>query len=215
MIAQPGAGRQPLPTWNDVRVDHQRVIRDVTVRLPMASNAPEACRWTVAALSRHTPATISVLLHVHDRLRCVAATGAWQVYATVPPSAGIVGRVFTTGTAAAVPDVTADPDYLPVRPDVTAELCVPVLDPAGQPIGVLDLQWTEPVDLEPWREAAQQLGVCLGRGSSRSVVRRPRAAARCCFGTPPRSPWRPPNRTYWLRRAGQPARSPRSPPRCC
>ncbi|MGW1452134.1 diguanylate cyclase [Micromonospora taraxaci] len=128
----------------------------------MASSTPEACRWTVSALSRHTPATISVLLAAHDRLRCVAATGAWQVFATVPARTGIVGRVHDTGSPAAVPDVSADPDYLPVRPDVTAELCVPVLDPAGRAIGVLDLQWSEPVDLEPWRETAQQVADRLG-----------------------------------------------------
>ncbi|RLP78562.1 MULTISPECIES: diguanylate cyclase [unclassified Micromonospora] len=143
-------------------MDHQRVIRDVTVRLPMASSAQEACRWTVTALSRHTPATISVLLQVHDRLRCVAATGAWQVFATVPPGTGIVGRVYATGAAAVVPDVTADPDYLPIRPDVTAELCVPVLDRSGRAIGVLDLQWSGPVDLAPWRETAQRLAAQLG-----------------------------------------------------
>ncbi|PYC71083.1 GGDEF domain-containing protein [Micromonospora arborensis] len=143
-------------------MDHQRVIRDVTVRLPMASSALEACRWTVTALSRHTSATISVLLAVHDRLRCVAATGAWQVFATVPAGTGIVGRVYATGTPAVVPDVTVDPDYLPVRPDVAAELCVPLLDPAGRAIGVLDLQWSEPVDLEPWRETTQRLANRLG-----------------------------------------------------
>ncbi|MFF5178895.1 diguanylate cyclase [Micromonospora sp. NPDC000316] len=143
-------------------MDHQRVIRDVTARLTMASSVPEACRWTVDAMSQHTPATISVLLDVHDRLRCVAATGAWQVFATVPARTGIVGRVFATGTAAVVPDVTVDPDYLPVRPDVTAELCVPVLDPAGRAIGVLDVQWSGPVDLEPWRDTVQRVAARLG-----------------------------------------------------
>ncbi|TDB79483.1 diguanylate cyclase [Micromonospora sp. KC721] len=143
-------------------MDHERVVRDVTVRLPMASTAVEACQWTVTALARHTSATVSVLLQVHDRLRCVAATGAWQVFATVPPKSGIVGRVYASGAGATVADVTADPDYLPVRPDVTAEICVPVLDPAGRPIGVLDLQWSEPVELEPWRATAERLAGRLG-----------------------------------------------------
>ncbi|MDZ5441163.1 diguanylate cyclase [Micromonospora sp. 4G57] len=143
-------------------MDHERVIRDVTVRLPMASTALEACQWTVAALARHTPATISILLQVHDRLRCVAATGAWQVFSTVPPKTGIVGRVYASGEPATVADVTTDPDYLPVRPDVTTELCVPVLDPAGRPIGVLDLQWGDPVELGPWRETAERLAARLG-----------------------------------------------------
>ncbi|WP_438361902.1 diguanylate cyclase [Micromonospora sicca] len=128
----------------------------------MASTALEACQWTVAALARHTPATISILLQVHDRLRCVAATGAWQVFSTVPPKTGIVGRVYASGEPATVADVTTDPDYLPVRPDVTTELCVPVLDPAGRPIGVLDLQWGDPVELGPWRETAERLAARLG-----------------------------------------------------
>nr|WP_091080440.1 diguanylate cyclase [Micromonospora nigra] len=143
-------------------MDHQRVIRDVTVRLSMASTVVEACQWTVAALARHTPATISVLLDVHDRLRCVAATGSWQVFATVPPKAGIVGRVHASGQSAVVHDVTADPDYIPVRPDVTAEVCVPVAAPAGRPVGVLDLQWGDPTGPEPWRGTAERVAALLG-----------------------------------------------------
>ncbi|MCW3845158.1 sensor domain-containing diguanylate cyclase, partial [Micromonospora yasonensis] len=143
-------------------MDHERVVRDVTVRLPMASTAVEACQWTATALARYTPATISVLLQIHDRLRCVAATGSWQVFSTVPPKTGIVGRVYASGEPATVADVTADPDYLPVRPDVTAEICVPVLDPAGRPLGVLDLQWSGPVELARWREIAERLAGRLG-----------------------------------------------------
>ncbi|WP_285791164.1 sensor domain-containing diguanylate cyclase [Micromonospora sp. NBRC 101691] len=152
----------PPPTWNDAHVDLDRVIRDVTVRLPMASTAVEACQWVVSTLSRYAPATISVLLQVHDRLRCVAATGSWQVYATVPPKAGIVGRVYASGTGVTVARVADDPDYLPVRPDVTAEICVPVVDPAGRPLGVLDLQWCKPVELGPWRETAERIATRLG-----------------------------------------------------
>jgi diguanylate cyclase (GGDEF)-like protein len=128
----------------------------------MASTAVEACHWTVTALARYAPATISVLLQVRERLRCVAATGSWQVFSAVPPKTGIVGRVYASAESAVVPDVTTDPDYLPVRPDVTAEVCVPVLDPAGRPIGVLDLQWCDPVELEPWRETAERVAARLG-----------------------------------------------------
>ncbi|WP_320067710.1 sensor domain-containing diguanylate cyclase [Micromonospora sp. RTGN7] len=128
----------------------------------MASTAVEACQWAVTTLARHASATISVLLPVQDRLRCVAATGAWQVFATVPPKAGVVGRVYASGKPATVPDVAEDPDYLPIRPDVTAEICVPVLDPAGRPIGVLDLQWSGPVQLGLWRETAERVAGRLG-----------------------------------------------------
>lgn len=128
----------------------------------MASTAAEACQWTVTALARYAPATISVLLQVHDRLRCVAATGSWQVYSTVPPETGIVGRVYASGRPAVVADVAADPDYIPVRPDVTGEVCVPVLDPAGRPIGVLDLQWSGSTDLAAWRDTTERLAARLG-----------------------------------------------------
>ncbi|MFU8873919.1 diguanylate cyclase [Micromonospora sp. SL4-19] len=165
----------------------------------MASTALEACEWTVSALARYTPATISILLQVHDRLRCVAATGAWQVFSTVPPKAGsdnsgptgghdsasaplggtpdrmkaglaprrdlewsIAGRVYASGEPATIADVTADPDHLPARPDVTTELCVPVPGPAGRPIGVLDLQWSGPVELARWQETAELLAGRLG-----------------------------------------------------
>ncbi|MDM4721403.1 diguanylate cyclase [Micromonospora sp. WMMA1363] len=143
-------------------MDHQRVIRDVTVRLPMASTAAEACQWTVTALARYTPATISVLLQVHDRLRCIAATGSWQVYSTVPPATGIVGRVYASGRAAVIPAVTADPGSIPVHPDAKSELCVPVPDPSGRSIGVLDLQWSGPADLAAWRDTAERLAARLG-----------------------------------------------------
>ncbi|WP_018791381.1 diguanylate cyclase [Salinispora arenicola] len=152
----------PPPTWDNIQVDHERVIRDGTARLSMASNVTEACQWTVAALARCAPATISVLLEVHDRLRCIAATGSWQVFSTVPPATGVVGRVHTTGHTVVVTDVAADPDHLPVRPDVTSEVCVPVPGPSGRPVGVLDLLWSEPADLAAWRNTAERLAERLG-----------------------------------------------------
>ncbi|TDC27509.1 sensor domain-containing diguanylate cyclase [Micromonospora sp. 15K316] len=143
-------------------MDHQRIIRDVTAALPTAPTALDACQRFVTALAGHTPAAVSVLLQVQERLRCVAATGAWQVFSTVPPKTGIVGRVYATGETAVVPDVTAEPDHLPIRPDVVAEICVPVVDPAGRPVGVLDLQWSAPLDLAPWRVTAERLASRLG-----------------------------------------------------
>lgn len=137
------------------------IVADVMASLPAAETPVAACQATVAALSRHAPVTISVLLRVHDRLRCVAATGSWQIFATVAPEMGVVGRVYTSGKTELVPDVTRDPDYLPLRPDVVAELCTPLFDPAGRPIGVLDLQWTQQLDLEPWRGVAEAIAVHL------------------------------------------------------
>jgi diguanylate cyclase (GGDEF)-like protein len=141
--------------------DPERVLRDLAAGLPAAATALDACQAVVVAVGRHTPATISVLLRVHDRLRCVAATGTWQVFSTVPPGTGVVGRVYASGRTEAVPRVDHDPDYLPLRPDVTAELCTPVLDSAGRPVGVLDMLWTSPVDPDGWRETAETAAALL------------------------------------------------------
>ncbi|MFC7756863.1 hypothetical protein ACFQY4_01190 [Catellatospora bangladeshensis] len=67
-------------------------------------------------LSRHTPALIEALLHVKDQLRCVSASGAWQVFSAVPLGHGVVGRVYASGKAVTIPDVANDPDYIRLGP---------------------------------------------------------------------------------------------------
>ena len=143
-------------------LNQSRVLRDVISRLPTASTAVEACQATVAALGWYVPGPVAVLLVVHDRLRCVAAAGSWQVFASVPPGVGVIGRTFASGKTKIVPEVADDPDYVPLRPDVLAEICVPLLDGAGRPIGVLDLEWTERVDLDAWRDTAERVAARLG-----------------------------------------------------
>jgi diguanylate cyclase (GGDEF)-like protein len=146
----------------NVPPDHEQTIRTVIEDLPTATTVTEACRNIVAGLGRCARGRFSVLLRVHDRLRCVAATGSWQVYATVPPRTGVVNRAYTTGKTEVVANVESDPDYLPLRPDARAKICAPILDELGRPIGVLDLEWTEPVDLDRWREVAEEITEQLG-----------------------------------------------------
>ncbi len=143
-------------------MDHDRVICDGTARLATATTVTEACQATIAALAQSTPATISVLLEIHDQLRCLAATGSWQVFSTVPPATGVVGRVHTTGHPAVITDLGAEPDRLPVHPNATGEVCVPVPGPTGRPVGVLDLLWSQPADLTAWRDTAGRLAEQLG-----------------------------------------------------
>ncbi|MFK3981770.1 diguanylate cyclase [Micromonospora sp. NPDC050397] len=135
----------------------ERVISAVTARLPVASTALEACQLTVAALGRHTPAQVAVLLPLHDRLRRVAATGSWQIFATVALDAGVPGRVFTSGRSESVDVADAD-----LPKDIVAQVCVPVLSPAGTPIGVLTLDWAEKVDLRAWQGTAERVAARLG-----------------------------------------------------
>ncbi|HCU50990.1 MAG TPA: GGDEF domain-containing protein, partial [Micromonosporaceae bacterium] len=78
----------------------ESIIDDVTGSLRDSRSAIEACNESVAALSRSKTgarAMIAVLLHVQDHLRCVAASGSWQVFSSVPLSDGVVGRAYAQG----------------------------------------------------------------------------------------------------------------------
>lgn len=52
---------------------------------------------------------------------------------------GIIGRTVVTGQPVVVEDVTQDPDYLRVIPDVRSELCLPI-SYAGSVVGAINLE---------------------------------------------------------------------------
>jgi diguanylate cyclase (GGDEF)-like protein len=145
-----------------VHVDHERVIGELAVRLSKAASAADACRAAVDAVGAQTPAMIAVLLAGRDHLRCVAATGSWQVYAAVRPGTGVSWRVFHSGKTDVVTTAETDPDYIPLGPAVALEICTPVLDSAGRPIGVLNVEWPEPVDVDRWRDTLDVVASRLG-----------------------------------------------------
>ena len=104
----------------------------------------------------------AVLLPVRDQLRCVAATGSWQVFAMVAPGAGVVGRVYASGRAEVVTDITHDPDYISLGPPVALDICVPILGADGCPVGVLNFEHPTPVDLDLWVPIAERIAGALG-----------------------------------------------------
>ena len=57
----------------------------------------------------------------------------------VPVSQGIVGRAVRTGSTVVVHDVTRDPDYLPMDPEMRSEIAVP-LKVGNRVLGVLDAE---------------------------------------------------------------------------
>jgi diguanylate cyclase (GGDEF)-like protein len=143
-------------------LDHDRLIGELATRLSLASSADEACREAVGVVGRHLSGTVAVLLQVHDRLRCVAATGAWHVFSSVPLGAGVSGRAFASGKTEVITDVYGDPDYIPLDPDVTAEICTPIPGDTNGRLGVLNLEWSRSVDLGKWRRTAEEIAYCLG-----------------------------------------------------
>jgi len=142
---------------------HARIIDDVNQRLRSATSAVEACRVAVAALASETDCLIAALLHVHDRLRCVAAAGAWQVFSSVPLGTGIVGRVYATGATAVITDPDRDAEFIRLGPEIKMEICAPIRDRRGAPIGALNLEWPSPVDIDLWRRVIEDVAGIVGR----------------------------------------------------
>ncbi|NUT33400.1 MAG: sensor domain-containing diguanylate cyclase [Hamadaea sp.] len=143
-----------------------RITADVSTRLESAHSAVDACRAVVDVLTHHSDAMIATLLHVHDHLRCVAAAGSWHVFSSVPLGRGVVGRVYASGRTAVLTDVATDPEFIRLGPDVVAEICAPILDRAGRPLGALNLEWTggwgAGEDIDVWRPLAEEIGARLG-----------------------------------------------------
>jgi diguanylate cyclase (GGDEF)-like protein len=117
------------------------VIAAVAGAMRAATSVATVCQAALAAL----PARGAVMLARGDRLRYVAATGDWPVFSTAWPDGGVVGPVYATGRAAAT----------------ATRICAPIEDMSG-PIGVIDLEWSEPVDLTVWRPTIEEIARRLG-----------------------------------------------------
>jgi putative methionine-R-sulfoxide reductase with GAF domain len=67
------------------------------------------------------------------------ATGGFPSGFGMPATHGIVGTVVQTGRARLVPVVTADPQYVVVRPTTASQLTVPLTSPCGV-MGAISLE---------------------------------------------------------------------------
>ena len=127
-------------------LSHKFGLQSLSDRLATTDSVDAACRATVATLGEHTGALVAILLPVGNHLRCVAATGAWQVYSSVPAAAGVTGRVYRSGKTETLTDARSDPDYIPIGPHVALEVCAPILDGVGRTMGALNVEWATPAD---------------------------------------------------------------------
>jgi diguanylate cyclase (GGDEF)-like protein len=119
----------------------ERLIADAGAAIRAETSVVAACQAALAVL----PAGGAVLLSGRDRLRLVAATGDRQVFSSMRWRQGMVGRVYATGRTAAT----------------EMRICVPIRDAHG-PIGVIDLEWSEPMDLAAWRPTMEEIAQRLG-----------------------------------------------------
>jgi diguanylate cyclase (GGDEF)-like protein len=70
---------------------------------------------------------VSIYLGDENRVTLGAQRGYTELVETFDGEKGIVGRVMRSRRTAFVPDVTKEPEYWGLNPDVTSEICVPLL----------------------------------------------------------------------------------------
>jgi diguanylate cyclase (GGDEF)-like protein len=133
----------------------------VEAAVASAPTAREACEVVVEHLARLGLMPSAYLEH-GGRLRCQAVRGYWQIYDGMPPTAGIIGRTFRTGTATIVDDISDHSDFLPSVPSVVAELCLP-LAAGGRVFGVLNVESPTPVGDEQRSELERCAGLLARR----------------------------------------------------
>lgn len=155
--------------------DALRGIETVGTLLAKHGPTPE----TLAAVMRTMADTmgyryLALLLRDGERIRLGAQLGYDQLPESFDPNLGIIGRVFRTGEAELVPDVSSDPDYRAGRADVTSEIAAP-LSADGQTLGVLSIESTieaplTAADLRLAQTIAERLSVALVLGREQQAV---------------------------------------------
>ncbi len=117
---------------------------------------------------------LALLLRDGEGIRLGAQLGYDQLPDTFDPNLGIIGRVFRTGEAAFVSDVSQDPDYRAGRNDVTSEIAAP-LTADGATLGVLSIESTfeAPLTAAHLRLAqtiAERLSIAMVLGREQQAV---------------------------------------------
>ena len=129
-----------------------------------ADSIPDACRELVTALASRWELP-SVYLLVDGRLRCMAASGYFQVVDGFTPGTGVIGRSVRTGATVVVEDAHLDPEFVAAIPDLRSEVCAPVvLD--GTCLGAVSLESREDLPPSAVAEAelaAEVLATTIGR----------------------------------------------------
>jgi diguanylate cyclase (GGDEF)-like protein len=146
----------------DAVVPGSRVVDDVIGSMARALTVGDACQLGLDSLSDFTDAMTAVVLRVQDQLRCVAASGSWQVFSNVPFGAGVVGRVYATGMTSVVTDIATDPDYISLGPAVEVDICVPISGHDEETIGVLNAEFVTEVDAQAWQQALETIADAIG-----------------------------------------------------
>jgi diguanylate cyclase (GGDEF)-like protein len=90
------------------------------------------------------------------RLSMVGVAGYDSPFHVIENGVGIIGRAAATHETVFVPDVLADPDYRPARPDVRSEVAVPVLH-GDELLGIVNFEGTASKPIGPTHVAVAEM----------------------------------------------------------
>jgi diguanylate cyclase (GGDEF)-like protein len=116
---------------------------------------------------------VTIYLGDESRVELVAQRGYPEAIAAFDPSAGVAGRVMRERTIAFVPDVTADPDYVPGTIPATSLITAPLIVD-GAFLGVLNVETTGNRRLDPTDRSL--IGILATRVSTSVALGRDRQA---------------------------------------
>lgn len=92
----------------------------------------------------------------HGRLAMVGVAGYDSPFHVIGNGVGIIGRAAATHETLFVPDVLADPDYRPLRPDVRSVVAVPVLH-GDELLGIVNFEGTASKPIGPTHVAVAEM----------------------------------------------------------
>jgi diguanylate cyclase (GGDEF)-like protein len=90
------------------------------------------------------------------RLSMVGVAGYDSPFHVIENGVGIIGRAAATHQTVFAPDVLADPDYRPARPDVRSEVAVPVLH-EDELLGIVNFEGTATKPIGPTHVAVAEM----------------------------------------------------------
>jgi diguanylate cyclase (GGDEF)-like protein/PAS domain S-box-containing protein len=169
-----------VSTGNDITDERRaedalRGIEKVGTLLAKQGPTPESLGAVMRTLSDTMGYRyLALLLRDGEAIRLGAQLGYDKLPESFDPKLGIIGRVFRTGEAAFVADVSRDPEYRAGRDDVTSEIVVP-LSVDGQTLGALSIESTveaplTAADLRLAQTIAERLSVAIVLGREQQAV---------------------------------------------
>ena len=130
----------------------------------LAPTIADACRELVRALA--VPWELpSVYLLIDGRLRCMAASGYFQVVDGFTPQTGVIGRSVRTARTVVVRDAHLEPEFVAAIPGLRSEVCAPVVVDTAC-VGAVSLESREDLPeaaVDDAQRAAEVLGLAIER----------------------------------------------------